>query len=301
MVVELYGGIEGGGTKFVCAVGTGPDNIVDEIRYPTSTPTESINKAISFFRRFETHENNKLKAIGIACFGPLDPNPSSPTFGYVTNTPKPGWENTDFAGIIHRTFGLPVGFDTDVNAAALAEITWGSARDLESCLYLTVGTGIGGGAVINNNMIHGLMHPEMGHIRIPQDIKKDPFPGNCPYHGNCLEGLASGPAIEERWGQKGETLPQDHPAWELEAHYLALALVNYIVVLSPQRIILGGGVMDQKALFPLIRKEVLNLLNNYINTPSLIESIDTYIVRPALGYRAGVLGGIALAQKALRS
>ena len=298
--MELYGGIEGGGTKFVCAVGTGPDNIIDEIRFPTSTPEVSINKAIDFFRQYEMQGKSKLAAIGIACFGPLDPDPSSPSYGTITTTPKPGWKNTDFAGTILRAFNIPVGFDTDVNAAALAEQTWGSAKGLNSCLYLTVGTGIGGGAVVNNTMIHGLLHPEMGHIRIPQNVNLDPFPGNCPYHGNCLEGLASGPAIEERWGQKGETLPPDHPAWKLEAHYLALALVNYIVTLAPQRIILGGGVMEQETLFPMIRLEVLSLLNNYINTPRLLDNIKTYIVPPMLGKRAGVLGGIALAQIAKR-
>jgi fructokinase len=299
-ILEVYGGIEGGGTKFVCAVGSGPDNILAEIRYPTSTPGESINKAVSFFRKMEATHQVKLDAIGIACFGPLDPEPSSPTYGYITTTPKPGWKNTDFAGEISRSFNIPVGFDTDVNAAALAEITWGAAKDLESCLYLTVGTGIGGGAVINNNMIHGLLHPEMGHIRIPHDIDNDPFPGNCTYHGDCLEGLASGFAIEQRWGKKGEVLPPSHPAWELEAHYLALALVNYILVLSPQRIILGGGVMTQKNLFPLIRKEVLKLLNNYLRVPLLLEDINSYIVPPVLGNQAGVLGGIALAEKACK-
>jgi fructokinase len=299
--VELFGGIEGGGTKFVCAVGTGPDNILDEIRYPTTTPEESINKSIAFFRQYEQTNKVLLKSIGIACFGPLDPDPSSATFGYVTTTPKPGWKNTDFAGVMRNSFGVPVGFDTDVNGAALAEITWGAAKGLESCLYLTVGTGIGGGAVINNNMIHGLLHPEMGHMRIPHNQNIDPFKGNCPYHNNCLEGLASGPAIEERWGQKGETLSPDHPAWELEAHYLALALVNFILVLSPQRIILGGGVMSQSSLYPMIRHKVLNLLNNYIQTPNLIDNIESYIVPPALGHQAGVLGGIALARRALRT
>ena len=298
-MVEFYGGIEGGGTKFVCAVGTGPDNILDEVRYPTSSPEMSINKAIAFFREMETAHNMKLTAIGIACFGPLDPDPFSPTFGYVTTTPKPGWKNTDFAGAINRAFNIPVGFDTDVNGAALAEITWGAAKGLESCMYLTVGTGIGGGAVIKKNMIHGLLHPEMGHIRIPHDTAKDPFKGNCPYHGDCLEGLASGLAIEERWGEKGETLPPNHPAWELEAHYLALALVNYILILSPQRIVVGGGVMAQKELYPLIQKEVLNLLNNYLNAPSLLNNIESYIVPPALGNQAGVLGGFALAKSAL--
>ena len=293
--MALFGGIEGGGTKFVCAVGTGPDDIREEIRYPTTTPEESIGRAVDFFRRFE-----ELSAVGIACFGPLDPNPRSPTWGYVTTTPKPGWAHTEFAGLVQRELGVPVGFDTDVNAAALAEHRWGAAQGLDSCLYLTVGTGIGGGALVEGHLIHGLMHPEMGHVRIPHDFQADPFPGLCPYHGDCLEGLACGPAIRARWGQPAETLPPDHPAWALEAHYLALGLVAYIVTLSPQRIMLGGGVMAQTHLFPLIRKEVQALLNGYIQSPALLDQIQDYIVPPALGNRAGVLGAIALAQDAAR-
>ena len=293
--MALFGGIEGGGTKFVCAVGTGPDDIREEIRYPTTTPEESIGRAVDFFRRFE-----ELSAVGIACFGPLDPNPRSPTWGYVTTTPKPGWAHTEFAGLVQRELGVPVGFDTDVNAAALAEHRWGAAQGLDSCLYLTVGTGIGGGALVEGHLIHGLMHPEMGHVRIPHDFQADPFPGLCPYHGDCLEGLACGPAIKARWGQPAETLPPDHPAWALEAHYLALGLVAYIVTLSPQRIMLGGGVMAQTHLFPLIRQEVQTLLNGYIQSPALLGQIQDYIVPPALGNRAGVLGAIALAQDAAR-
>lgn len=292
--MTLYGGIEGGGTKFVCAVGTGPDDVRDEVRFLTTTPDESIPKAIDFLRPYQ----DDLAGVGIACFGPLDPDPRSDTFGYVTTTPKPGWAHTEFAGVVGRALGVPVGFDTDVNAAALAEHRWGAAQGLDSCLYLTVGTGIGGGAVVEGRMVHGLMHPEMGHVRIPHDLSADPYPGCCPYHGDCLEGLACGPAIEERWGSRGETLPPDHPAWPLEAHYLALGLVAYIVTLSPQRIVLGGGVMAQSVLLPMIRREVQELLNGYIQSPMILEHIDAYIVPPALGSRAGVLGGIALAQDA---
>ncbi len=292
--MNLIGGIEGGGTKFVCAVGTGPHDIRDEIRYPTTTPEESIGRAIEFFKRHDA-----LSAVGIACFGPLDPNPKSETFGYVTTTPKPGWTNTEFAGCVERALGVPVGFDTDVNAAALAEYRWGAAQGLDSCLYLTVGTGIGGGAVVEGKLIHGLMHPEMGHVRIPHDLVKDPYPGYCSYHGDCLEGLACGPSIEARWGQRAETLPPNHEAWELEAHYLALGLIAYIVTLSPQRIILGGGVMSQQHLFPMIRSKVQELMNGYIQSPMMQEKIDEYIVPPVLGNRAGVLGGIALGLEAL--
>lgn len=294
--MTLYGGIEGGGTKFVCAVGTGPKDIRDEIRFPTGDPEDAIGRAVAFFRTFDD-----LEAVGIACFGPLDANPKSPTFGYVTTTPKPGWAHMEFAGTVARELGVPVGFDTDVNAAALAEYRWGAARGLDSCLYLTVGTGIGGGAVVEGQMIHGLMHPEMGHLRIPHDWGADPYPGCCPYHGDCLEGLACGPAIEGRWGRRAETLPPDHPGWALEAHYLALGLANTIVTISPQRIILGGGVMEQLHLFPMIRQEVQTILNGYIQSPLLEDQIDTYIVPPVLGNQAGVLGGIALAINAAKA
>ncbi len=289
--MALYGGIEGGGTKFVCAVGTGPGDL-REIRFPTTSPEETIARAVTFFRQVR----EPIVAIGIASFGPIDPNPTSPTFGYVTTTPKPGWANTDFAGEVHRALGVPVGFDTDVNVAALGEYRWGAAQGLDTFIYLTVGTGLGGGGMVNGRLIHGMMHPEMGHIRIPHDWQADPYPGACPYHGDCLEGLTCGPAIEGRWGQPGETLPPDHPAWELEAHYLALGLVNFILPLSPQRIIMGGGVMAQAHLFPRIRARVRQLLNGYVKTPQITEEIEEYIVPPALGNRSGVLGAIALAE-----
>ena len=285
-----YGGIEAGGTKFVCAVGTAPDD-VRETRFPTTTPDESINRAIAFFR-----EQPRITAIGIASFGPIDLHPDSPTFGYITTTPKPGWANTDLAGAIKRALGVSIGFDTDVNVAALGEQRWGAAQGLDTFIYLTIGTGVGGGGLSSGKLLHGLIHPEMGHIRLPHDLARDPFPGACPYHGDCLEGLASGPALEKRWGARAETLPPDHPAWKLEARYLALALVNFICTLSPQRIILGGGVMEQAQLFPLIRREVQQLLNGYVQSPVIIENIDAYIVPPGLGKRAGVLGAIALAE-----
>jgi fructokinase len=286
----LYGGIEAGGTKFVCAVGTSPDNL-RAIRFPTTSPTETIERALEFFRT-----QPPIVALGIASFGPIDLHPESKTWGYVTTTPKPGWANVDLAGAIRRALNVPVAFDTDVNAAALGEHRWGAAHGLDSFIYLTIGTGIGGGGLSAGKLLHGLIHPEMGHLRLPHDWAHDPFPGACPYHGDCFEGLASGPAIEKRWGQRGETLPVNHPAWELEAHYIALALVNYICVLSPQRIILGGGVMEQAQLFPLIRREVIELLKGYIQSPTIVERSEEYIVPPGLGTRAGVLGAIALAE-----
>jgi fructokinase len=292
--MALFGGIEGGGTKFVCAVGSGPDDIRAEARFPTTTPEETLGRAVAFFREQESTE--KLAAIGIAAFGPIDPDPASPGFGYITTTPKPHWPHTDFVGKIRQHFDLPIGFDTDVNVAALGEHRWGAAQGLDTFIYWTIGTGLGGGGMVNGKLIHGLMHPEMGHMQVPHDRQRDPFPGNCPYHGDCLEGLAAGPALEARWGQRGETLPADHAAWQLEAHYLALGLVNVVTILSPQRIILGGGVMEQPGIFPLIHQEVQRLLNGYIQMPAITEKIGDYIVPPKLGGRAGVLGAIALAQ-----
>ena len=292
--MALYGGIEGGGTKFVCAVGTGPEDIRAEIRYPTADPQETLGRAIDFF--LDHTRKEPLAGIGVACFGPIDPDPHSARFGYVTTTPKPGWAQTDVVGILRDALSLPVGFDTDVNVAALGEGRWGAAQGLDSYLYLTIGTGIGGGGMINGKLIHGLMHPEMGHMRVPHDWQADPYPGWCSYHGDCWEGLACGPAIEGRWGQRGETLPADHPAWDLEAQYLAYGLVNLILVAAPQRIIMGGGVMTQTGLFARIHTKVQELLNGYVQVPAVLEEIDRYIVPPALGNRAGVLGAIALAQ-----
>lgn len=294
--MTLYGGIEAGGTKFVCAVGTGPDDLRAEVRFPTTTPEETIGRAIDYFK--EQAKIEPVAAIGIASFGPVDPNPASPTFGYITTTPKPYWANADLAGTISRALGdIPVGFDTDVNGAALGEHRWGAAQGLDTFIYLTIGTGLGGGGLVGGRLMHGLIHPEMGHVRLPRH-PDDPYPGACPFHGDCLEGMAAGPALQGRWGQRAETLPLDHPAWEIEAHYLAYGLVNFICTLSPQRIILGGGVMDQAHLFPLVRRKTVELLNGYVQSPAILERIDEYIVPPGLGNKAGVLGAIALAQQA---
>lgn len=298
-MMQLFGGIEAGGTKFVCAVGSGPGDLRAEVRFPTTTPAETIERTIAFFQ--EQAQQAPLAALGIASFGPVDPHPGSPTWGYITTTPKPGWAQTDFAGRIQRALGIPVGFDTDVNGAALAEQRWGAAQGLTTFFYITVGTGLGGGGMVNGRLLHGLMHPEMGHIRLPHDWEADPYPGACPYHGDCLEGMAAGPALEGRWGQRGETLPADHPAWDLEAHYLALGLVNLICTLVPQRIVMGGGIMEQPRVFPAIRQKVQALLNGYLQVPEILERIDEYIVPPHLGNKAGVLGGIALAQQALEA
>lgn len=295
--MSIYGGIEAGGTKFVCAVGTGPDDVRKEVRFPTTSPQECIAKSIEFFRAMQL-QHGALAGIGIASFGPLDPNPGSPTFGHITTTPKEGWAHTDLAGPLARALEVPVGFDTDVNGAALAEHRWGAAQGLDTFIYITIGTGIGGGAMVNNRLVHGLVHPEMGHVLPPRDRGEDPFPGVCPYHGDCLEGLASGPAIEQRWKEKAVNLPPEHPAWDLEAKYLAHGIIPQIYILSPQRIIMGGGVMEQMHLFPKVRQCVREILNNYIQAPAIQEYMDQYIVPPGLGNRSGVLGAIALGELA---
>ena len=294
-----YGGIEAGGTKFVCAVGTGPDDIRAEIRLPTESPESTLGKVIDFFR--QQQEDHEIAAIGVASFGPVDPDPDSPTFGYITNTPKPGWANTPVAPTLRDAFDIPIGFDTDVNVAALGEHSWGAAREVDTFVYLTIGTGIGGGGMVNGQLIHGLIHPEMGHIAIPHDWDRDPFAGTCPFHGDCWEGLANGPALEARWGQPGELLPPAHEAWALEAHYLALGVTSIMMILSPQLVVMGGGVMEQEHIFPLIHREVKSLLNGYIQSPTVLEGMDSYIVPPALGGRSGALGAIALAERALQA
>jgi fructokinase len=288
----LYGGIEAGGTKWVCAVGIDPVDVRQTVTFPTTSPDETIARAVEFFAA-----NGRLDAIGIGSFGPIDVQPVSPTWGRITTTPKPGWADVDIVSALGAALAVPVAFDTDVNAAALGEHRWGAAVGLETFCYITVGTGIGGGGMANGRLMHGLLHPEFGHMRIPHDRARDPFDGVCPYHGNCFEGLASGDAMRARWGRPPADLHDDR-VWLLEAEYLALGLVNVICALSPQRIVVGGGVMKKASLLPLVHRRVLDLLAGYLDAPELGDAIDEYIVAPALGDRAGVLGAIALAQRA---
>ncbi len=294
----LFGGIEGGGTKFVCAVGTGPNDIRAEVRFPTTTPEETISQAVKFFKQQE--ENfGKLASIGFASFGPLDPHPDSPTYGYILPTPKPGWTNANVVGMVRSAFDIPIAFDTDVNGAALGEWKWGKGQGLNTFIYLTIGTGIGGGVFVEGKLLHGLLHPELGHIPLPHDRKKDPFDGVCPFHGDCFEGLATGVSIEKRWGQRSATLPPEHPAWDLEVEYISHALTAYSYTLSPQRIILGGGVGQLPHMLPRIQQRTQQLINGYIKSPAILENIETYIVNPGLGNLSGVLGAIALGRQAL--
>lgn len=296
--MTLYGGIEAGGTKFSCAVASNPDDVKIISDFPTTTPAETLPRIIHFLSKAQK-DYGQLAGIGIASFGPVDLHPDSPSFGHITKTPKAGWTDVDIVGMVREFNDLPIGFDTDVNGAALAEHRWGAAIGLDTFIYLTIGTGIGGGGLVGGNLMHGLIHPEMGHLRVPHDWQADPFPGACPYHGDCLEGMASGLSIEKRWGISAKELEADHPAWDLEVEYLSLGFVNIICTVSPQRLILGGGVMKQLHLFPRIRHRVQELLNNYVYHPSIQVGIDDFIIPPKLGTRAGVFGAIALAQSAV--
>jgi len=280
-----YGSIEAGGTKFVCAIGDSNFNVVDRISFPTVKPDETLANVFEFFDKYE------LLSIGIGSFGPIDVNPTSSTYGYVTTTPKPHWGNYNFLGAVKGRYDFPIGWTTDVNVAALGEQVLGAAQGLNSCLYLTVGTGIGGGAVVGDEMLSGYSHPEMGHI-IVRPHPEDDFAGVCPYHGNCLEGLASGPAIEKRFGVKADQLDKDHIAWTFVAHYIAQAVMSYALILSPEKVILGGGVMSQAHLFPMIREELKQLVAGYVVLPSL----EDYVVPPALGNNSATVGCFMLAK-----
>jgi fructokinase len=285
-----FGGIEAGGTKWVCAIGTGPEDLREVVTFPTTTPDETIARAAEFFAG-----GASVAAVGIGSFGPIDLRRDSPTWGRITTTPKPGWASTDIGSALRAVLDVPVAVDTDVNAAALGEHRWGAAVGLDTFCYITVGTGIGGGGMANGRLMHGLQHPEFGHMRIPHDRERDPFDGVCPYHGDCLEGLASGEAIRARWGAPPED-NGDERVWSLEADYIALGLVNAICILSPQRIVLGGGVMKQPQLMSLIRARVSALLAGYTGARELGGDLADYIVKPALGDRAGVIGSLELAR-----
>jgi fructokinase len=281
----LVAGVETGGTRVRCVVATGPDDVRAEASVPTTTPGETLTRVAEFLRAHAAG----VAAIGMACFGPVDLDRRSPTFGHITSTPKPGWAGTDVVGAL-SALAVPVAFDTDVNGAALAEHRWGAGGGADPFVYVTVGTGIGGGAIVNGRPLHGLVHPEMGHVPIPRD-PVDPFAGACPYHTACLEGLASGVALERRWGTPAETLHAGHEAWRLQARYLALGLVAITAVLSPPRVALGGGVMRAPGLLARVRAQLETALAGYVRAPELVA--------PALGERVGPLGAVALAQSGL--
>ena len=290
----MLGGVEGGGSKWRCAIGTSPDDLRAETVVPTTTPAETLGRVAEFFER-----EGPVEALGIGSFGPVDVRVGSPTWGHVTTTPKPGWAQADVAEELGRRLGVPVAFDTDVNAAAFGEHRWGACQGLDTFCYVTVGTGIGGGAMVEGSLVHGLLHPEFGHLRVPR-IEGDSYEGFCPYHGDCWEGLAAAPAIEARWGRPGEELADADEVWELEARYLALGLVSVICVLSPQRIVLGGGVASTPGLHERVQRHVVGVLNGYLDADPFRAGSEGYVVEPGLGPRAGVLGAIALAEARAR-
>lgn len=286
-----YGALEAGGTKMVCALVDEDGNISERTSFPTKTPEETIPDLIDYFK------DKDIAALGIGCFGPISPNKKAEDYGHITTTPKPGWSGYDIVGAFEEALGVPVGFDTDVNGSMLGEATWGAAKDVDNAVYITVGTGIGAGIMIDRKLLHGMLHPEAGHI--PMIVREDDtYAGKCPYHGTCLEGMAAGPAIEDRWGARAETLVDRDEVWDLEAYYLAQAMMNYILTLSPERIILGGGVMHVEKLMPMIREKTKEMLNGYVQTKQM-DDLEHYIVRPALGDDQGILGAAKLGMQAL--
>ncbi len=289
MMPSYLGGIEAGGTKFVCAVSERESGeIILEERFPTTDPISTLAKAAGFFKDASS-QGYIIEALGIGTFGPAGVNISQSNYGKILATPKQGWEGADFLGTFRKSFiDLPIAFDTDVNAAAIGEGSNGAAKGLDSYVYITIGTGIGGGAVINGQLIKGLLHPEIGHISVRRE-GGDEFAGVCPFHKDCIEGLASGTAINERWGISAEELREDHPAWKLEAKYLASLCQTLTATFSPERIILGGGVMQQEPLLEMIQQEFKTLTNGYWQTPK------NYLVTPELGNQAGITGCLKLA------
>lgn len=281
------GALEAGGTKMVCAIGDENGRIEERVSYPTKTPEETIPEIIGFFK------GRGIAALGVGCFGPVDLNRHSPTYGYITSTPKLAWADYNIVGVFLEALKVPVGFDTDVNGAVLGEVVFGAAEGCDPALYITVGTGVGVGVYANGALLHGLVHPEAGHVLVAKRAD-DPYRGKCPYHANCLEGLAAGPAIMERWGRPAAELADREEVWELESDYIAQAVTNYILTLSPQKVILGGGVMHQAQMFPLVREKVLEKLNSYLKNDLLLRHTKDYIVPPKLGDDAGITGALLL-------
>ncbi len=284
------GALEAGGTKMVCAIGDETGTIFEQISIPTETPEITMPKLIDYFKEKE------VEALGVACFGPLELDKKAPNYGHITTSTKVHWRNFDVVGNFEKELGCPIGFDTDVNGSVLGEVTFGQAKGKSCVIYITIGTGVGAGIYIEGKLLHGMLHPEAGHVRITKR-QSDTYQGKCPFHPNCLEGLAAGPAIEERWGKKAIELADKEEVWDLEADYIAQALVGYILTLSPEMIILGGGVMHQEQLFPLIREKVTRMLGGYVQAEEL-QDMEHYIVPASLHDDQGIMGCLELAKRA---
>lgn len=282
----LVGAIEAGGTKFVCAIGNEKNEIIERVSFPTTTPEETLRSVFNFFDQYS------LASIGIGSFGPIDINESSDKYGYILSTPKIPWKNFNFLGAMKERYSIPIGWTTDVNAAALGESKFGAAKGLKNTMYITIGTGIGAGAIVNGELLAGIGHPEMGHLLV-RPHNKDGYEGFCPYHGNCLEGMAAGPSINGRLGRAGKDVDVDHEVWEFMSYYIGQALVAYTVILRPERIVLGGGVMNAPGMLEKVKKQFSSLLANYVPIPEL----DNYLVKPGLGDNAGITGSIILANE----
>jgi fructokinase len=291
-IIMLIGALEAGGTKMVCAVGNKYGNIFDMTTFPTKDPSVTIPCIVDYFKK------EGIDCLGIGCFGPIDLDSRSLTYGYITSTPKLAWKNYDMVGNMRKAMDIPIGFDTDVNGAVLGEVTFGAAKGLDFVIYITIGTGVGVGVYQNGQLMHGMMHPEAGHI-LMKKREDDTYHGKCPYHKTCFEGLAAGPAIEERWGARAAKLKERSEVWDLEAYYIAQALTNYIYVYSPQKIILGGGVMNQEQLFLLIRNKVIELNAGYVSCKGL-QDMDHYIVPASLHDKQGILGALELGRRAFQ-
>lgn len=285
----LYGAIEAGGTKFVCAVGNKEYKTLDKISIETTNPEETLEQVIYFFNKYKA----EISSIGIGSFGPIDSDINSDKYGFITNTPKLLWKDFDFLGTLKSVFNTPMYWTTDVNASANGEYHFGHGEDLSSIVYVTIGTGVGGGAIQNGEFIGGASHPEMGHMIVHPHSSAEKS-GNCPYHDFCLEGLASGPAIEHRTGVKGKDLDTNSIEWDIEAYYIAQAVYNITYTLRPERVILGGGVMNKELLLEKVRNQYQELAGNYLD----IDDIKTYIVMPKLGDEAALKGCYKLAEKA---
>ncbi len=288
---SIYGALEAGGTKMVCAIGDETGKIIDQVSYPTTVPEETMSKIIGYFK------DKDVQALGVACFGPIDPGVGSGTWGYILDTPKKAWKGYNIAGRLREALGVRIGFDTDVNGSLLGEVTFGASKDLTDVVYITIGTGVGAGILSGGRIVHGRLHPEVGHMRL-QLLPGDEFAGNCPFHGTCFEGLCSGPAIEKRWGRPAKELADDMKVWETEASYIAQALASLTMILSPQRFILGGGVMHQKQLFPMIREKTLEYMGGYMITEDF-PAMDEYIAPASLGDDQGIMGAVKLAMDAM--
>ena len=285
------GGLEARGSKMICAVGTEDGVLLDQVIIPTRGPKETMEDVIAYFR------DKEIEALGIASFGPVDIHKDSDTYGYILDTPKEAWQHFNLLGTIRDALQVPVELETDMNGACLGELTFGCAKGLDSVVYVSIGTGIGAGIAVNGQLLHGMIHPEAGHMLLRRH-PRDGYEGSCPFHATCFEGLASGPAIAERWGRPAEELHNNATVWEMESHYIAQAMVNLILIMSPRVIILGGGVMKNEALFPMIRKRVKKILNGYLDRDEM-RDLDKYIVPASLKGNQGVMGCIELARRAL--